>query len=1022
MNQSNCTQLPLVDQQSAPPRTKINALSVLAIILSTCYFPATQAVVFFSDDFERTTLEQSAGSPSGLIQDQMPNSAYQYFPKTRVWTAGDNNLELLTNGASGVNAHSGRHFVELDTWANSSMSTKVKLVNGQHYRLRFHSRSRSLFQLGGGLRAAVTAPNFNSGYFSVVGTSNWTEWQFLFLYSGPTGEATLSFEATGTSDGIGTFLDDVSLETTISGDPNTPEALTGILPPATPGLFGNEKTRTDIVTPIVVDKSAAIALGKALFWEQGVGSDQMACASCHFHAGGDNRVKNQLSPGLTHAAATGTTFEPTLSGALGGPNYTLTKADFPFDPANDDTVTSSGTFSGQFFSTIADSNNEDCDRDVSPIFHVNGVGTRNVEPRNSPTVINAAYNYRNFWDGRANNEFNGVSPFGARDVAAGVYINDNLTRNVDFQQGTNNFSGTVDTYLDASFRNTAYATATSLLVDDGSPNQKNILIRFDGLFGNGPGQIPPGSKIESASLKVFVTKTDGLDYVGINQMLVPWSDTSTWNSLTSGISTNNVEASSTQLFRLSAGGSGNQSFDNLASSLQAWSNGAPNYGWVINTGSTDADNWTIASAQATTISQRPRLVVTYTPPAKIVKKPLKLNNASLASQAVGPVGSDFEMACRARKFADVGRKLLNRKPLQFQSIAADDSVLSALPTLLGSNGTYSTLIQKAFAPAYWNGDCGSQCGTPSTGVAPNAAYNQMEANFSMYFGIALQLYQETLVSDDSRFDKWKRSLYIPTTAERNGEAIFNGKGQCNACHKGPTMSNATNLQTSDNVIEGMLMKNNQVAIYDKGFYNIGVVPTDYDIGGGGLDPFGNTLSLSRQYVQSQFVDSFGVEPCKFDQDNGLCADNSPARRAQNTAVVDGSFKVPTLRNVEFTGPYMHNGSLSTLEQVVSFYNQGGNFDNPQKHPDVKPLGLTPQEQADLVAFMKTFTDPRVSYERAPFDHPSLTIPHGHVGNEFFVTDGNQLDPALGVDENRTLPAVGRFGKSAPLPTFESGLK
>ncbi|MGA0869258.1 MAG: cytochrome c peroxidase, partial [Planctomycetota bacterium] len=47
----------------------------------------------------------------------------------------------------------------------------------------------------------------------------------------------------------------------------------------------------------VVDENAAILLGKALFWDQQVGSDGMACASCHFHAGADNRVAHQLSPG-----------------------------------------------------------------------------------------------------------------------------------------------------------------------------------------------------------------------------------------------------------------------------------------------------------------------------------------------------------------------------------------------------------------------------------------------------------------------------------------------------------------------------------------------------------------------------------------------------------------------------------------------------------------------------------------------------------------------------------------------------
>ncbi|HXT28770.1 MAG TPA: cytochrome c peroxidase, partial [Vicinamibacterales bacterium] len=90
----------------------------------------------------------------------------------------------------------------------------------------------------------------------------------------------------------------------------------------------------------VVDKQAAIVLGKAFFWDQQASSDnQMACASCHFHAGADNRVKNQLNPGQ---AGGSNTFDTTGSGNKGGPNYTLTAADFPFhrlsDPTDRDSV------------------------------------------------------------------------------------------------------------------------------------------------------------------------------------------------------------------------------------------------------------------------------------------------------------------------------------------------------------------------------------------------------------------------------------------------------------------------------------------------------------------------------------------------------------------------------------------------------------------------------------------------------------------------------------------------------------
>ncbi|MDR3620788.1 MAG: cytochrome c peroxidase [Paludisphaera borealis] len=68
----------------------------------------------------------------------------------------------------------------------------------------------------------------------------------------------------------------------------------------------------------------------------------------------------------------------------------------------------------------------------------------------------------------------------------------------------------------------------------------------------------------------------------------------------------------------------------------------------------------------------------------------------------------------------------------------------------------------------------------------------------------------------------------------------------------------------------------------------------------------------------------------------------------------GAFKTPTVRNAALTGPYMHDGSLKTLEDVVEHYNKGGT-PNPSLDVDMKPLKLTPQESADIVAFMKALT-------------------------------------------------------------------
>jgi hypothetical protein len=149
----------------------------------------------------------------------------------------------------------------------------------------------------------------------------------------------------------------------------------------------------------------------------------------------------------------------------------------------------------------------------------------------------------------------------------------------------------------------------------------------------------------------------------------------------------------------------------------------------------------------------------------------------------------------------------------------------------------------------------------------------------------------------------------------------------------------------------------------------------------------------------------------------------------NTAKMNYSakaaFKVPTLRNIELTGPYMHNGSMATLQQVIEFYARKGNFDNADKHRSVSQINLSSSLLGDsrraLVEFLKTFTDERVRYEKAPFDHPEIAIPNGHLGNSQIVTSGNPLGSNLAKDFMLTLPAVGANGSFDPILPFDEGL-
>ncbi|HEU4419596.1 MAG TPA: hypothetical protein VFT55_11700, partial [Planctomycetota bacterium] len=83
-----------------------------------------------------------------------------------------------------------------------------------------------------------------------------------------------------------------------------------------------------------------------------------------------------------------------------------------------------------------------------------------------------------------------------------------------------------------------------------------------------------------------------------------------------------------------------------------------------------------------------------------------------------------------------------------------------------------------------------------------------------------------------------------------------------------------------------------------------------------------------------------------------------------------AFRIPSLRNVELTAPYFHNGGVETLEEAVQFYNRGGDF-HANQAPNTGPRLYTQAEVDALVALMRTLTDPRVAARVQPFDRPLL---------------------------------------------------
>ena len=202
------------------------------------------------------------------------------------------------------------------------------------------------------------------------------------------------------------------------------------------------------------------------------------------------------------------------------------------------------------------------------------------------------------------------------------------------------------------------------------------------------------------------------------------------------------------------------------------------------------------------------------------------------------------------------------------------------------------------------GDMGIDVGAVVARVEDDADYKSW---FESAFGrgpdieallSALAGYQRTLVVGDSRFDRFYfgGDSTALTASEHRGWKVFIARG-CTGCHGG---------FTGDRRGKGITL------FTDHRFHNLGV---------------------GYQNGRMADVGRYGV-----------------TRRPEDW----GSFKTPSLRNVELTSPYMHDGSIDTLEGVIEFYAKGG-ISNPNLDVTIRQRSLTSAERADLVAFLKALT-------------------------------------------------------------------
>lgn len=182
---------------------------------------------------------------------------------------------------------------------------------------------------------------------------------------------------------------------------------------------------------------------------------------------------------------------------------------------------------------------------------------------------------------------------------------------------------------------------------------------------------------------------------------------------------------------------------------------------------------------------------------------------------------------------------------------------------------------------------------------------------------AIAAYERTIVTDAKQvpFDRWlagdKQAL---NASQQRGMGLYNGKAGCIQCHNGALAS-------------------------DQKFYRLGVP----EFAGFQDDPL---LQITHRWEHYQK----GVTEAKY---RDAPTDFGLYYQTKNPKDI-GKFRTPSLREVKYTAPYMHNGVFATLPEVIEFYNAGGGND-AQKSPLLKPLQLSSTEKADLIAFLEALS-------------------------------------------------------------------
>src|SRR6185312_4113734 len=429
-----------------------------------------------------------------------------------------------------------------------------------------------------------------------------------------------------------------------------------------PSVFGIEG--------ILADKTAAIQLGKALFWDMQAGSDDsQACASCHFNAGADSRPANVINPGQAGGDNSFQLGIP-INGA-NGPNY--------MPHAGNSNAGFGGYHDGDFpFHKLADVNDR-----MTAVADVNDVaGSAGV--------------------------------FSTRMGQVTVVSTSTGGRNLQGDGGTGNLRERDSDGDDAGISRNVTGVNAHRSINRGPQRPRQ---------GSGGGSQAATGSGQITSVETTTPMADAV---------FSYPDPS--------------DASKVINVRQVTGRNTPSVVDAIFNFRNFWDGRAQN---------TCNGNNPFGGRDAT-----PHLLAVNPVDGKLSSAFVAMQNSSLCSQALGPILSSVEMSAAGRDFHQVGKKLLARQPLAKQLVDPTDSVLGSFSNAPnhGINVSYASLIQKAFLPEWWQfkdhiclGSDGAFVGTvnPTNSACGSGTqeYSLMEYNFSLFWGVAIQMYESTLVAD-----------------------------------------------------------------------------------------------------------------------------------------------------------------------------------------------------------------------------------------------------------------------------------